>query len=499
MILIVGIAVRFIGIVSIPDGLNQDEAYAAYEAYSILHYGTDSWGYTLPVYLTTWGSGMSIMNAYLMIPFIALMGTSVLAVRLPQVILGVITLIYFYKLFKLIFPDNRKAAIVALFVLAINPWHILMCRWALDCNMAPGFCLIAFYYFCKGVERPKFFILSAIFYGLTLYCYALTWVLVPIILLLQIAYLLIVKKIHSDKYILFSLFILLIMGLPLILFNLVNSGRIPEIRTALFSIPKMPLYRSSEVGIGHRKERLIGFISSVIGQDDGCIWNYAGKYGLYYGIGLVLSAIGAISVFVKGIKSILSRRYSPEVMILIPIPICVVLASLMDATFSKMNFIHLPIIAFGVIGIETLVHFVRNNKVLACIYGIGALGGFILFASFEKYYFGEYRELIAGNFKSGFSACLEYSESIRTDERIYVNDYSSHPVVLFYEHVPVSDEGLVKCRNEGIAASSFSHYAFDPEEALEGDICILCTSYLPGWYSEDMALFTDGVYVVCRK
>ena len=41
LIFIIGISVRIIGISKIPYGFNQDEASAAYEAYSILKSGMD--------------------------------------------------------------------------------------------------------------------------------------------------------------------------------------------------------------------------------------------------------------------------------------------------------------------------------------------------------------------------------------------------------------------------------------------------------------------------
>ena len=43
VIILIGCIVRIAEFGSIPCGLNQDEAFAGYEAYSILNYGTDSW------------------------------------------------------------------------------------------------------------------------------------------------------------------------------------------------------------------------------------------------------------------------------------------------------------------------------------------------------------------------------------------------------------------------------------------------------------------------
>ncbi len=69
LLTLIGIIVRVYDISSALGGMNQDEAYSSgYEAYSMLKYGTDLWGYTFPVYLHTWGVGMSVLNTYLIMP-----------------------------------------------------------------------------------------------------------------------------------------------------------------------------------------------------------------------------------------------------------------------------------------------------------------------------------------------------------------------------------------------------------------------------------------------
>ena len=91
-VLAVGIFVRVWRFGAVPGGLNQDEAFAGYEAWSLLNCGTDSAGYRFPVYLTAWGSGMNALNSYLMIPFIAMFGLEVWVIRLPQLIVACLTL-----------------------------------------------------------------------------------------------------------------------------------------------------------------------------------------------------------------------------------------------------------------------------------------------------------------------------------------------------------------------------------------------------------------------
>ena len=65
LLLALGIFVRLYRFGSAPPGLNQDEAFAAYDAWALLHYGADSSLHRFPVYLTAWGSGMNALERLL--------------------------------------------------------------------------------------------------------------------------------------------------------------------------------------------------------------------------------------------------------------------------------------------------------------------------------------------------------------------------------------------------------------------------------------------------
>ena len=490
---------RFFMLGRIPDGLNQDEAYAAYEAYSLLHFGKDSWGYSFPVYLTTWGSGMNAMSSYLMIPFIAVLGPVELAVRLPQAIMGFVAIIVFYKLFAYMFPSDNIIRILALFIVAINPWHILMCRFALESNMAPAFILIAFYFFCKGVHNPKFYMLSALFYGLSLYCYALAWILIPVFLLFQIIYLIWTNSLRFSKYLVFSVGILFVIALPLLLFVMVNSGKIDEIRTSVISIPRMPMFRASEIDFGNKKYRLFTFIKSMLYQNDGLSWNYAGPFGIYYIWGLPFAFIGFISLTVKAFRSLFKRTFHAEVMFLIPFAVCMLFSCTLDTNFNKMNSIHFPIIAMIVIGFDRCIKMFKNLKIRSCLcFGIAMLG-VVSLLFLERYYYTGYSTENAGNFKTGFRECLDYAEEVAGDGTVYISDYSSHPCVLFYRQISPEDKNLRISRESGITADHISNYDFLFSEASEGDYCIIYSDYPPAWYAEADLLFSSGKYMVVLK
>ena len=147
LMLIIGILVRTIGIDQKPNALMVDEASAGYEAFSILNYGMDRNGNTLPVFLVAWGSGQNALLSYLIIPFIKLIGLSTLAIRLPMAILGCISLVVFYCLLKRI--AGRKIALIGLTFLAICPWHIMKSRWGLESNLFPDIVLLSLFLLVK--------------------------------------------------------------------------------------------------------------------------------------------------------------------------------------------------------------------------------------------------------------------------------------------------------------------------------------------------------------
>lgn len=80
--------------------MHKDEAYAAYEAWSLLHYGIDSHGYHYPVYFSAWNLGMNVLESYLIIPFIRIRGLNNVIARLPQLITAICSLPAFCFLVK---------------------------------------------------------------------------------------------------------------------------------------------------------------------------------------------------------------------------------------------------------------------------------------------------------------------------------------------------------------------------------------------------------------
>jgi len=438
LLLFTGIFVRIYDISSAPGGINQDEAYSGYEAYSMLKYGTDSWGYSFPVYLHTWGAGMSALNSYLIMPFIALLGdgeTLTLATRLPQAIVASFSVLVFFLLLKKIY--DKKIALLGLFFIVICPYHILMARWGLDCNLAPGFLLFGLYFFILGVDKPKYYMLSALFYGLTLYTYAAIWSMLPIILILQVLYLIYLKKLKWNKFIFLGILIFAVFAVPLLLFVAVNMGYLDEIRTPLISIPKLVAMRTSDISFEQFGEKISTLFKVITEQNDGLYWNCTKEYGLYYKFSMPFAILGFLYCMKNTITAIKNREYSKEVFIIIWFFASVVQGCLTFININRINSIHFSIIIFCVLGIFHTIRFLKNDfkfikYVIIAVY-------LISFINFEKFYFTEYNEGISRTFQSGLGEAVEYAESSAGDDIIYVSSEYMHPKILFYSKFPTPE------------------------------------------------------------
>lgn len=426
LLMAVGIAVRMVGFGTIPGDINQDEAFAGYNAYSMLRYGVDSAGYRFPVYLFAWGSGMSALNTYLMMPFMAVFGPKIWVIRLPQLIVSCLTLWAVYLLIKKMY--HEKAALFAMFLLVICPWHITMSRWGLDANLAPGFLIFALYFYVRGLENAKFLMLSALMYGLSLYCYAPIWSIVPFIVLFEFLYGVFVGKIRMGKYVLFSVAILGILAMPLILFLMVNMELIEEIRLPFLSIPKLLHMRSNEALIPQvadivERAKNVWHLMKV--QSDGLPIDGTEEYGIYYGGTLSFFMLGLYYCIRRCFKKVWKREYAPEFLLLLQVAGGVFLGLLLTRTnIYRNNILFIPMVLVAAFGVYTLFESLNSKELLLPI-----LYYLIMFIGFVYYYFTDYQDLADYYFCRGLQAAVE--EAVSYEGPIYYSRGIEHSRILF--------------------------------------------------------------------
>ncbi|MDR1700873.1 MAG: glycosyltransferase family 39 protein, partial [Lachnoclostridium sp.] len=300
----IGVFIRVYKCGEIPYGFNQDEAMAALDGLTLSEYATDHYGVFLPVHLTAWIRGqMSSLLSYSMIPFLKLFGPSEFTARLPLLIFSLLSLWVVYRFSCKTF--GKFAAIAILFVYAVNPWQIMMSRWALDCNLYPLFMLFGAYFLCLGLEKKKYLYFSMIMFGLTMYCYGIAYYTTPMFLIIM-CIILLVKKAIKIKQVLISFAIYFMLSLPILMMMLINLFKwetihLPFMTISLFENTTRTndiLFFSPDI-IAQLKLNVIAIMNTVFSLIPEAPWNAVNEVGSVYYFALPLFVTGLILLVLK--------------------------------------------------------------------------------------------------------------------------------------------------------------------------------------------------------
>jgi 4-amino-4-deoxy-L-arabinose transferase-like glycosyltransferase len=475
IIIITGAALRLLFIGSFPPGLNQDEASAGYEAWSLLHYGTDRNGCSWPVLFAAWGSGQNVLYSYLSLPFIALFGLNETSLRLLMGLTGSITLVVFWLTARNI--RDRAFALWALLVLAVNPWHIQACRWALESNLLPFMLLLGIYFITLTDKKSYMLIISAAVFAFSLYAYGTAFIFLPFFLIFASIILYKRKTVRLHTYIA-ALCVFIIISLPIALCNLRNILGYNELKILGTTLPKLTSTRQSAVtifgagGLTSAFDNFKGFLRILIYQNDGLPWNSAGVFGLLYGpAGLLLSLLGLIRYIISLIKKTAAKS---EAYIFAALISSFLASFFIEPNINRMNMAFIPLIWYQAEGIAFLIS-IRK-------WAAPAIAAAFLLAAvlFTRYYYTEYADIIAPYFHKGLGAAIKYADMLDNDGFWITYDVNMPYIyALFYTRYPTDEfTDTVQYQNPGGAfrwVTSFGKektYSFGsvPPEAT---ICIV--------------------------
>jgi hypothetical protein len=133
---------RIVGLGHCPPPLNQDEASRGYDAWCLLETGADRHGRQWPFFLESFGPGdfTAALSTYLTIPFVVVMGPTPEAIRLPNAIFGVLTVLLIYDFLRRTVAPS--AGIIGAAILATDPWHVTLSRTGHESGLAPFFLML---------------------------------------------------------------------------------------------------------------------------------------------------------------------------------------------------------------------------------------------------------------------------------------------------------------------------------------------------------------------
>ncbi|MRN55581.1 glycosyltransferase family 39 protein [Paenibacillus monticola] len=471
LLFLLGAVIRILYLGSIPPGLNQDEASIGYDAYAILHFGMDRNGVHLPIHLIAWGSGQNALYAYLSMPFILLFGLTPMSVRAVSLIMGLVGMVIFYLMARQLFV-SRGAGLAAMFFIAINPWHIMMSRWALESNLFPTLILLAVYFLLKSLVSSKWSYGFSMMLALSLYAYGTAYFFVPIFALGTLI-LLLYRRVINFRTVLWNIALFILLALPILIFIIINRMKLPGVETPLFSIPRLTMPRMDQVSsvfsgqIVHTAlSNFNEFIKLLLSGSDGLPWNSISPYGYAYPIALPFALIG-LMVLIKAVRN-RDQWGTGQAVILLWLLVAVLMTFITDVNINRINVIFYPLVLLVVAGFMWLSHKLRAIGILsAAVFSLF----FILFTTF---YFRDFPQNIGPAFYESIGEALHYASEESTG-KIYVTDEVNMPYiyVLFYERINPHDFlKTVNYVNPGDAfqkVASFDRYVFGYPNIVSGE------------------------------
>jgi hypothetical protein len=134
LITLLGAGLRLVNLGAYPGGYGQDEAVDMYDAWSLLTTGAEHHGDRWPLNSRQYGDSPSSLPSYLTMPFVALLGPTEYATRLPCALLNSAVIPIFGLLLCTLFR-SRAAGLFGAALMAVSPWNLFFSRWA----VSPGF------------------------------------------------------------------------------------------------------------------------------------------------------------------------------------------------------------------------------------------------------------------------------------------------------------------------------------------------------------------------
>ena len=504
IIMAVAALIRLYKLGEIPLGLQQDEASIGYDAYTLATFGIDRNGYHWPIYPITWGcGGGSPLLIYLNVISVSLFGPSIKNLRMIPAICGILTVALFYSVIRIVMEGRRfrnEMALLGAAFLAICPWHVILSRWSLDCNIMPFNMMLAFWLFMLGIRKNNglMYCLSSAAFAICMYSYGAATIVVPILLLVLCAYGL-KTRILTWRDVIASFVTFIIVFLPLLIFYAINYLGLPEIVTDYVCFNKFTAARTGEAFIaldgsffGNILDNLKSMLLAVtVGDDSHTLAHFYPGYASLFEFTFPVTFIGLFicirQAFTgKDRSEELSGQYRIGIMLFVSAVIgSVVLDIVILPDINRLVMMFIPFIFFFIVGAGFILEHARYLFVaLAGLLMIGAL-------SFTRDYFTDYSHYALSIYMPGYGDAIKRAYEVSEDTREIHSTYEglSAPFMLalyYTKYDPYMFGSTVEYKDpyaEFRIAKSFGNFTFElPEdvtdEKYDSDIFVVSSSEL---------------------
>ena len=449
LILVAAFLIRFINL-NITPALNPDEAALGYNAYSLIQTGKDEHGISWPLHFKSFGDYKPGGYVYLALPFVKLLGLTPFAVRLPNLILSILTIFFLYKLVFLWSRSNTIASLSA-FVLAFSPWYIHFSRGAWESSAALSFIIIGTYFFFKSIKE-KFiinFLLFTINFVLSLYIYHSARLVAPL-LVLSLTVLYFKNLIKKLPQIIIPIFIGILLAIP-VAFSFLHNGGTERLGGVGLTADQGPIWRANELINHHNNVKLIN--RAIHNKRVLYLISWGQKYASHFDLNFLsingdevprskVPDMGQIHLielpflFLGLIFLIKSTLYTPKVKIfiisfLLIAPIASSLTFQAPSALRALSMV-IPISMLIANGIYFFFTLIKKQKIYKpiLIFFVMLYGYFI--AYYFDAYFVHYPKRFPFAWEYGFDQLVPYLESQKSNyDQIYVTNKYDQPYILF--------------------------------------------------------------------
>lgn len=431
-----------------PVGLNADEAAIGYNAFSLLETGKDEHGNPWPIHFKSFGDYKPGFYFYLVLPLVKFLGLNIWAVRLPSAVLGILSVWLIYLLARELFKKEEIALISALF-LTISPWHLHFSRGGWEVNAATTFILAGTYFFLKSLSTPRLYLLSLLFYLLSLYTYHSARLIVPL-LVFSFTVLNFRRVFQKPKWVFVSLLVGLIALLPLLKSFLGPAGVSRFAGVGLLA-DTGPLWRVNEIRAQHPNPMALPLRLLFNRPWAYCLrflenWfaHFNGGFLFIFGDVIERSRVpetGQMYYFdifwlILGFYFLLKKKYSARPTVfawLVIAPVAAALTFQAPHALRSHNLV-IPLTLICAVGFYEFCLWLKSQKKNLAL-ALSLFVFLLLSWNFSRYlhqYYIHYPKVYPAAWEAGFDELITYLQrSGQKYDKIYITDRYDQPYIIF--------------------------------------------------------------------
>lgn len=463
---VVGLIMVFAGFLRIykiadnPPSISWDETAVGYNAWSILNFGKDEWGKTLPLVFKSFEDDKHPVHVYLTVPTIAVFGLNEMGVRASSALFGVLNVLVIFFLARRLFKSDL-AGLIASLVLTISPYNIHFSRFNHELNFVLFFFMLGLYFLLTGIEKKnRLIILGFAFLGIDLLSYHSAKVIVPpIVVLITILYfkdLVSVKKLFVFGILAFSFFV----GLLFIQPALLGGARLKQTSSS-----------EERTFTSVKNKYLMHFSKEFLYEKGDANPRLSSQTGTFYKIDIPIVIMGTLFLLWG-----LTKRKKEYLIILLWAILAPFPASITSEAphAARAMFItgswHL-IITFGIF---TILNIFKNKyiKTIIALVIIAVFGVYL--KQYWKSYFENYKDRFAIEWQYGMKQIVEFVRDHPEYDEVYMTAERQQPYIfyLFYLETPTPSYLRTVRYNKTLSrpantVAGFSRYYFGLWDEIE--------------------------------